>query len=68
VVLASGAVKGTKVKDEARRLLEKLPDDATWDDLIYLTTVRQRIEAGVRDSESGRIIDVNEVRARFGLS
>jgi hypothetical protein len=68
VVLASGAVKGTKVKDEARRLLEKLPDDATWDDLIYLISVRQKIEAGLRDSESGRTTEVSEVRARFGLS
>ena len=55
------------VKEEARRLLEELPDDATWDDLMYKIYVRQVIEAGLQDSEAGRTIDVKEVRAKFGL-
>lgn len=55
------------VKEEARRLLEELPDDATWDDLMYKIYVRQAIEAGLQDSEAGRTIDVKEVRAKFGL-
>ena len=56
-----------KVKDEARRLIEELPDDASWDDLMYQIYVRQSIEAGLRDSEAGRTVDVKEVRAKFGL-
>ena len=55
------------VKDEARRLIEQLPDDATWDDLMHEIYVRQSIEAGLADSEAGRVRDVNEVRGRFGL-
>ena len=55
------------VKDEARRLVENLPEDATWDDLMYRIYVRQAIEAGLEDSEAGRTVDVGEVRARFGL-
>ena len=54
-----------KVKDEARRLVEDLPDDASWDDLMYTIYVRQAIEAGLRDSEAGRTVDVKAVRARF---
>ena len=57
-----------KVKDEARRLVEELPDDASWDDLMYKIYVRQSIEAGLRDSEAGRTMDVKEVRAKFGLT
>jgi hypothetical protein len=57
----------TSVKDEARRLVEDLPDNASWDDLMERIYVRQAIEAGLRDSEAGRTIDVKEVRARFGL-
>ena len=56
-----------KVKDEARRLVEELPDDASWDDLMYKIYVRQSIEAGLRDSEAGRTMNVKEVRAKFGL-
>jgi predicted transcriptional regulator len=56
-----------KVKNEARRLVEDLPEDATWDDLMYKIYVRQAIEAGIRDAEAGRVVSVDEVRARFGL-
>ena len=56
------------VKQEARDLLEKLPETATWDDLMYKIYVRQTIEAGLKDSEAGRTMDVKDVRAEFGLS
>lgn len=56
-----------KVKQEAHHLLEKLPDNATWDDLMYEIYVRQAIEAGLSDSKAGRTIDVKDVRAKFGL-
>ena len=55
------------VKDEARRLVDNLPEDATWEDLMYQIYVRQAIEAGLEDSEAGRTVEVGEVRARFGL-
>ena len=55
------------IKEEARRLVEALSDDASWDDLMYKIYVRQAIEAGLADSEAGRTVDVKEVRARFGL-
>lgn len=58
----------TKVKEEAQRLIEKLPDDATWDDLMRRIYVRQAIEAGLEDSDAGRTMDVNELRKRLGLS
>ena len=60
-------MEATKVKDEAKRLVEDLPDDASWEDLMYQIYVRQAIEAGLRDSEAGRTMDVKEVRAKFGL-
>ena len=56
------------VKEEARRLVENLPEDVTWDDLMYQIYVRQTIEAGLADSEADRVIEVKDVRKRFGLS
>ena len=55
------------VKEEARRLLEKLPENVTWDDLMHEIYVRQSIEAGLADSQAGRVTSVAEVRAKFGL-
>lgn len=55
------------IKEQARQLLENLPDSATWEDLIHQIYVRQAIEAGIRDSDQGKTVDVKEVRRRFGL-
>lgn len=55
------------IKEEAHRLLDSLPDSATWDDIMYRIYVRQAIEAGLTDSDHGRTVDVKEVRKRFGL-
>ncbi|MBT9140667.1 MAG: hypothetical protein DDT30_01245 [Dehalococcoidia bacterium] len=55
------------IRQEAYRLLEKLPENATWDDLMYEIYIRQAIEAGLEDSKTGRTLDVKDVRAKFGL-
>jgi len=57
----------SSVKDEARKLIEKLPEDSTWDDLMREIYVRQAIESGLADSQAGRTADVAEVRNQFGL-
>jgi predicted transcriptional regulator len=56
------------IKREARLLVESLPEDATWDELMYRIYVRQAIEAGIEDISAGRIVDVREVRRRFELT
>ncbi|MCD5406971.1 MAG: hypothetical protein LRZ99_04700 [Desulfotomaculum sp.] len=58
----------TNVKQEAYHILEKLPENATWDDLMYKIYVRQAIEAGLEDSKAGRTIDIKDIRTKFGLS
>lgn len=55
------------IKLEAQRIIEDLPENATWEDLMYRIYVRQAIEAGLEDFEVGRTFDTQEVRARFGL-
>ncbi len=55
------------IKDEARRLVEALPEDSTWEDLMNRIYVRQAIEAGLEDSEAGRVRDVGDIRAAFDL-
>lgn len=57
----------TSVKDEARHLVETLPDDATWDDIQYAVYVRQAIERGLKDAREGRTVPLDEARKMFGL-
>ncbi len=60
-------IMSANIKEEARRLIENLPDDSTWEDLMYQIYVRETIESGLADSEAGRVTDVEEVRKEFGL-
>ena len=55
------------LKEEARRLIERLPEDATWEDLQYEIYFRQAVEAGLKDSREGRTVPLEEARRRFGL-
>lgn len=55
------------VKEEVRRLADQLPDDATWQDVMYQMYVHQAIEAGLKDCREGRTLSVAEVRRRLGL-
>ena len=43
------------VKEEARKLIDRLPDNATWEDLQYEIYFRQAVEAGLTDSR-GKIV------------
>jgi hypothetical protein len=54
-------------KDEAHELVERMPENATWDDLIDAIYVRRVIEQGLADSQIGRTTDVEDVRRRYGL-
>ncbi len=58
----------SNIKAEARRLVDALPADAAWDDVMYRVYVRQCVDAGIKDAENGRVVDVAEVRKKFGLT
>ena len=55
-------------KQEAHKLVEQLPDTATWHDLIYRAAVREDIEAGLADSEAERVTPAEDVLKEFGLA
>ena len=54
-------------KEEAHRLIDTLPDVATWDDLMYGLYVREAVERGLADSDADRVVPVEDVRARLGI-
>jgi len=52
-------------KAAAKAVLDSLPDDATWEDVQYHLYVRQQIDAGLQDVESGKLVDTTEMRRRL---
>jgi predicted transcriptional regulator len=58
----------THIKEEALRLIESMPDDATWEDLTRLMLEQQLIEEGIADIEAGRLWTSDEIREKLGMA
>lgn len=57
----------TTVKEEARKAIEQLDDNATWEDVIYTMYIHEKRARGLADSRAGRTATLEEVRRRFGI-
>lgn len=55
----------TSAKEAARQIIEHLPEQASWDDIMYELYVKQKIEAGLADVRAGRTVSHEEVKAEF---
>jgi len=53
------------VKEEALKLIEGLPEETSWDDVIYQVYVRKKIEKGIQAAEQGRVVAHDEVKKQF---
>ena len=56
------------IKEEARKLVEELSDDATWEQLEYKIHVRRKIAQGLESLEKSQTLSTEEVRQQLGLS
>ncbi|MEN3333326.1 MAG: hypothetical protein V7641_2691 [Blastocatellia bacterium] len=55
------------VKEEARRLVEELPENVSWADFARLVIERQRVEEGLNDLEAGVIWTSDDIREKLGI-
>lgn len=53
------------VAQEAKKILAKLPKNATWEDLQYEIYVRAAVDRGLEDIRKGRLISHAEVVKRM---
>jgi predicted transcriptional regulator len=53
------------VKEAVLELVKNLPDECTWEDVMYRIYVRKKIEAGLDDVAAGRETDHDEVFKEF---
>lgn len=67
-VIIRNAAMAAVFKLEAHKLIDQLPDTATWDDLAEQIEVILDIQAGLADSAAGRVTDNAQVRREFGLA
>ena len=52
-------------KEEIRRILDSLPDDATWEDVQYSIYVRERIERGRSEADQEKLINQDDAESRM---
>ena len=52
-------------KDQVRRLLDTLPDDASYEDIQDHISVQQKIDRGLEASERGDFISDEEIEQRI---
>jgi hypothetical protein len=54
-----------KPKKEAIELIKKLPNNCSFEDIQYHLYVREKVERGLRDLESKRVLSQDEVERRM---
>ncbi len=52
-------------KEEVRKILEQIPDDASFEDIQYHIYVREKIECGIRAIQEGHVLSQEEVEQRM---
>ena len=55
-------------KQEAYKLVEELPDTATWDDLIYQAALHRAIERGLAEADAGQLSPIEDLLKDYGLA
>ena len=52
-------------KEQVRKMLDQLPDDASFEDIQYHIYVQEKIERGLKDIQEGRVLSQEEVEERM---
>ena len=54
-------------KEQAHKLVDRLPETAGWEELAETVETILDIEAGLADSAAGSVIGTDDVRREIGL-
>lgn len=53
------------IKEEAKKIIDNLPDKISWDDLIYEFYVRKKIELGLKAIKEGKTVSFDKAKKRL---
>jgi Tfp pilus assembly protein PilO len=57
----------SNAKQEAHKLIDQLPDNTTWEELLYQIEARASIERGLEDVKQRRVISHEQIKQEFCL-
>lgn len=52
-------------KEEVRKMLDQIPDEASFEEIQYHIYVREKIARGLADVAAGRVIPMDEMERRM---
>ncbi|MES9902443.1 MAG: hypothetical protein ABW168_07140 [Sedimenticola sp.] len=52
-------------KQAAKQIIDHLPEQASWNDIMYELYVKQKIEKGLNAIEQGRTVSHEEAKRRL---
>ncbi len=55
------------LKEAAHRAIDAIPDDASLDQLLEEIVYYSKVEEGLKDIREGRVTDLDEVMAKYGI-
>jgi len=61
-------MKTLAVKQQAKALVDQLPANASWEDLMYEIYVQEAVAAGLKDADAGRVVGLAATRRALGLA
>jgi len=53
------------LKEEAKKLIDKLPDQATWDDIMYEFYVKKKLAVALKAAEEGNVVSHKVAKKRL---
>jgi predicted transcriptional regulator len=60
-----GSMDEMSVKDMAKAVIDKLPDEASMDDIIHALYIRTKFERGIQEIEDGKGVPHEEAKERM---
>jgi len=52
----------SSVKDEAKKLIDQLPSEATWDDVMYEMYIKKKLSVALRAADEGHVVAHDAVK------
>jgi hypothetical protein len=52
-------------KKQAVEMIRRLPETATWDDIMYEIYVRKKLTQGIGAADEGKVLPHEDVKKRF---
>lgn len=54
-----------KPKQQVRRVLDKLPEDATFEEIIATVEIGHKVRLGMADVERGAVVSLEDAESRL---